>query len=447
MNFSIFSSFYALWSVYDVEKKVLTPITIKGQALAYRLVKFSPVDNSMIIVYNNNIYYKRSPTDRNEIQITTDGSIPNSISNGVPDWVFEEEVLASNSATWFSPDGKKIAFIRFDDSKVPLMSLPVYGAVGDPQFQYPQTLPVNYPKVTAKNPEVKLFYVDLSSVIDANSVVQHEIPVPTRFINKHLDHLITSVSWATNDDLIAVFMNRVQSQGEIQKCSIKSDKLECLMAQKLDVSGGWIEFFTAPFFNKAGDDMVFIWSVDGYRQIVSLNLVDFKLTPRTSGKFVVTEILKFNKDKNFIIFSANVEGDSRVQQIYAIKNEDNASKVCLTCDQLPSYNYFNAEVSAEGNNIVINANGPEVPQAHLYTINSSDLKLTNHSEIELNGELRKSLTKRKIPKVIYDKIVLDNGSESQVMMVVPSDFDKNVPHPMIVEVYGGPDSSSVTTRW
>jgi dipeptidyl-peptidase 4 len=441
-------SFFALWDVYDIEKKQMMPVTIGGQALAYRLVKFSPVDNSMIVVYNNNLYYKRSPTDI-EIQITSDGSMTNGISNGVPDWVFEEEVFASNSATWFSPDGKKIAFIRFDDSKVPVMNLPVYGRPGDPAYQYPQTLPVNYPKVATKNPEVKLFYVDLSTVIDAISVVRHEIPVPERFVNEHTDHLITSVAWANNNDLIAVFMNRVQSKADIRKCTT-SGTPACVEAKKLDVDGGWVEFFTAPFFNKEGSNMIYINSVNGYRHVVSLDLNTFVETPRTSGDFVVTEILSFNKDKNVIIFTANTDTDSKVQHVYAVKNEVNASKVCLTCTPSSPYNYFSADVSKDGGNLAITALGPEVPQTHLYSLEVKEsISLGNHVELESNKELKKTLENKKLPKVIYDKIVLDNGSESQVMMAVPADLDENAArrYPMLVEVYGGPDSSSVTTKW
>lgn len=92
------------------------------------------------------MYYKKTPNDT-EIQITTDGGPEQSIVNGVPDWVYEEEVFSSNSATWFSPDGKKIVYIKFNDAKVPLMTLPIYGTPGDPNFQYPHHIALHYPKV------------------------------------------------------------------------------------------------------------------------------------------------------------------------------------------------------------------------------------------------------------------------------------------------------------
>lgn len=438
-------SFLARWEVYDVENKITIPITINTASI-FSLVKFSPVDHSMIIVANGNIYYKKSPAET-EIQITTDGS--KSVYNGIPDWVFEEEVFSSNSATWFSPDGKKIAFIRFDDTKVPTMTLPVYGGVGDPTFQYPQNFGVNYPKVAAENPEVKLFYVDLSVVTNAASVVFSEIPTPARFVTSRLDHLITSVSWANDNDLIVVYMNRVQSRGGIFKCVVSTAVPNCEEALNLDVDGGWVEFFTAPFFNKAGNMMSFIGSSNGYHHVLSLDLNSFTKTARTTGNFVVSEILNYNKDENFIVYTANTADDSKVQHIYAVKNEDGAVPHCLTCTSPSSYTYFTGEVSKSGNNLCVTAMGPGIPQVHMYTIevNSTAISLTNQVEIQSNEPLRKALEDKKLPKIIYDKIVLDNGSESQVMMMVPSDLDETKKYPMLVEVYGGPDSSSVTNKW
>ncbi|CRL07192.1 CLUMA_CG020174, isoform A [Clunio marinus] len=441
-------SFFSYWYVYDVERKENIPVTIEGKQLKYRLVKFSPIDSSMIIVYNNNIYYKRSPL-LPEIQITTDGTYDNLkyISNGVPDWVNEEEVFSSNSAIWFSPDGNKISYIRFDDTGVPLMSLPIYGPVGSSLYQYPQTLSVNYPKVGTKNPLVSLFYVDLSSVTDANSIVRHEVQIPERFKNTQQDHLITSVSWASNNDLIAVFMNRVQNKGEIQKCSTEGTPI-CTEMLILDVDGGWIDFFSSPLYNKDGNSLIFIGSYEGYRHVMSLDLITSVLYPRTKGKFVVTDILSFNKEHNVIIFTANTEEDVKAQHIYAVKNLENSTVNCLTCTPPSQYSYFTAEVSEGGNHLAIIANGPEVPQVHMYSLDVSEsISLKNHIEFQANNNLVEILKNLTMPRIIYDKIVLPNGSESQVMMFLPYDLDSNKKYPLIIEVYGGPDSSSVTNRW
>lgn len=444
-------SFFALWDVYDIEKKQLYPVQINGEVLAFRLVKFSPVESSMIIVFENNIYYKRSPLDT-EIKITNDGT--KDISNGVPDWVFEEEVFSSNSATWFSPDGKKIVYIQFNDTRVHIMSLPVYGPAGDPQFKYPQSLDVHYPKVGSENPIVKLFYVDLFTVLDASSVIRHEIPVPKKLVTPQEDHLITSVSWANGNDVVAVWMNRVQNKGEIQKCSsVSLGQPECLTAQNLDSNEGWIDFFTEPFFDKDGTSMAYIGSSNGYRHLLSLDLTTFALTPRTSGNYIVSDIFSLNKKQNIIVFGANTEEDIKAKHIYAIRNEQNANKVCLTCGPISVdhgfYSYFNAEASTEGSNIVITSLGPDLPRVDLYTLDviSNNTHLENRVEIESNAELRKTLEGKRLPKIVFDKIQLDSGSESQVMMMMPNNLDENKKYPILIEVYGGPDSASVTDKW
>jgi hypothetical protein len=77
---------------------------------------------------------------KTEIRITSDGS-PNVI-NGIADWVYEEEVFGSHSALWFSPDGTKIAYLKFDESKVMDHRLQYFL-----EKQYPHDLLLKYPKV------------------------------------------------------------------------------------------------------------------------------------------------------------------------------------------------------------------------------------------------------------------------------------------------------------
>ncbi|KAJ8968573.1 hypothetical protein NQ314_002238 [Rhamnusium bicolor] len=60
---------------------------------------------------------------------------------------YMKEVFSSNKALWFSPDGKKLAYGRFDDTQTPVMIIPVYGEPGSLTFQYPRANFIKYPKV------------------------------------------------------------------------------------------------------------------------------------------------------------------------------------------------------------------------------------------------------------------------------------------------------------
>lgn len=435
-------SFYANWRIFDIAAGTITDVKISDDedTSIYRLVKFGPVNSSLIIVDKFNIYYKASPSDVS-VQVTKDGDLStiHKIINGVPDWVYEEEVFSSNSATWFSKDGKKIAFIQFIDSSVPTITLPIYGLPG--QYKYPELIPVSYPKAGAKNPLVKLFYVPLDSF---NSDSLPEIPKPVSL--EADEYLITSVGWANGNDLISVWMNRVQNRGLILKCTSNTD---CQNILTLDTTEGWIEFFTAPLFNGDGTEMIFIGSTDGYRHIKVLNLNTKAVSNRTSGKYIVTEILKFNKDNNVIIYTANTEEDIKAQHVYAIKNVNGAQPVCLTCKLYDGQSYYSAEVSEGGTYLIINSGGPDVPRADLYTlkVDGDNIELVDHMEVEKNDEFKKLVNGKKVPKKIYTQIQLDDETEASVMMIVPRDLDESKKYPMLVEVYGGPDSSSVTNRY
>ena len=60
---------------------------------------------------------------------------------------FAEEVFGSNKAFWFSSDGKKLVYAKFDDAAVPVMTIPFYGVPGSLESQYTKAIQIRYPKV------------------------------------------------------------------------------------------------------------------------------------------------------------------------------------------------------------------------------------------------------------------------------------------------------------
>ena len=326
------------------------------------LVHWSPIGNSFIFVHANNLYYKSSP-QADEIQLTTDGN--RVVFNGIPDWVYEEEVLSSNIATWFSPQGEQIAFIRFDDANVPIMKIPFYGQPGFPEFQYPQELILHYPKAGARNPEVSLFTVDLKK---ANTeVILNEIPVPSNLVRLEKDHIIATLGWADDETLVTVWKNRVQNHAVIQSCF----NATCDNIHDIRTKGGWLELFSEPIFNKEGSHFVVITSQEqggeagAYRHMTMFSVDKNETVPLTKGKFVVQEILKWDAETNLIFYSSNVEKDSKVLHIFAVLAKPNSKPQCLTCS-IKDQTYFSAQFSDVGDYVVLSATGPNVPFVNVY---------------------------------------------------------------------------------
>ena len=94
--------------------------------------------------------------------VTTDGK-KNEIINAVPDWVYQEEFGVLNTFTW-SADGRYLAFIRFDESKVPMCSMELYEGECRPNPDYrlhPGRYDYKYPVPGEPNSVVSVYCYDL----------------------------------------------------------------------------------------------------------------------------------------------------------------------------------------------------------------------------------------------------------------------------------------------
>ena len=110
-------SFTAVYYIYNVKNRTLEPLSDNGPQ---QVPLFSPDSHQIAFVRDNNIYLVKLLFGNSESQVTKDGEY-NKVINGIPDWVYEEE-FAFNRAFDFSADSKMIAYIRFDESQVPMYS-------------------------------------------------------------------------------------------------------------------------------------------------------------------------------------------------------------------------------------------------------------------------------------------------------------------------------------
>ncbi|KAI4464720.1 protease family s9bc dipeptidyl-peptidase iv-related [Holotrichia oblita] len=282
---------------------------------------WSPSGHSLVYIFHNNIYYVSEPTAA-AIQVTTDG-VPDVIYNGIPDWVYEEEVLSSGSAVWFSPDGTKLAFAYFDDTEVPEFTYFMYENEDDPQ--YPRVVKLRYPKVGARNPDFKVRVVTLSDPTNVNT-----LPVLTEG-QESKDYVLFRVTWPTNDEVVAVIENRVQNQAVVRRCQL--DDLTCATESSFTEPNGWLEM-EAPIYSKDGTQSLVLRSQpegdDSFTHIILCTGNCNQYKQLTSGRRVVLSINGWDQERNLVLYTGTAIDSPFTQHVFYY-NLDTDEDTCITC--------------------------------------------------------------------------------------------------------------------
>ncbi|KAK9703462.1 Trypsin [Popillia japonica] len=426
-------TYSARYTVVDLSSRL--ELKLGGEDAVLQYSTWAPTGNGVAFVSNNNIYYKSDAFEGDLVNVTTDGK-EGHIYNGVPDWVYEEEVFGSDHAMWFSENGRKLAYIKFDDESIDTMTIPYYGIPGSLDSQYTKIVNIRYPKPGTANPKVSLH------VYNAEARTTMNLDTPTG-LN---DPIISTVSWATNEILVVTWLNRVQNEAFLvsyDTTSFASASTYQLISH-IKQENGWLEMFTPPVFSKDGSQLLLILSHDqggdagSYRHITRYNVAANSAgVALTSGKFVVTEILGWNDDT--IYYLANTPADPAVQHFYSLSVTSSES-TCISCD---------IKTSAKGEDYfsyyVFNCAGPGFPEISLFNANHEKLMVW-----EDNADLIEMLDKEhSMPKIQRLEFNISDEFKAQVLLKLPPNMDLsgNTKYPMVVNVYGGPDSYQVLEKF
>ena len=208
-------SFKANYYVYDRATKHLSEV-FDGDKISYGTL--SPDDKQIAFVHNNNLYSK--DLSSNVItMITTDGEY-NKIVNGAADWVYEEEFAFAKAFFW-SPDSKKIAFIRFDETEVKEFTMQMYN-----DEMYPENVVFKYPKVGEDNAKVSAHIYHIGA---KGKTIEADLG--------NLDDMyIPRLKWTTDENELCAFkMNRHQNHLELYIVDAKNGSSTVVRLLKLSI--------------------------------------------------------------------------------------------------------------------------------------------------------------------------------------------------------------------
>lgn len=424
----------ARYTVYQIENGEYYPIA-NDEHLQY--VQWAPSGNGIVYVFENNIYYVPTPSSA-EIKITTDG-VADIVYNGVPDWVYEEEVLSSGSAMWFSPDGDRLAFAHFNDTNVPEFNYFIYDT--EP-IQYPQVVKLRYPKVNAINPDFELRVVTLS---DPNNIKSLPIIADGQ---ESRDYVLFGVTWATNDEVVAVVENRIQNEAVVKRCAVESST--CEIENSFSEPNGWIEL-SPPVYSADGTECLMLRSQpeddDSYMHLVLYNTINKEFTRLTHGKRVVLSIGGWDKVRNIVYYTGSTENAPSTQHVYYY-DIANVNDTCITCSYQTPEGFCRFASASFSKNYSYFAETCHGPGPNYISINSIE-DLQGAQVYEDNQVTREHLQYKLLPQVEDFEVNVEGGFTARARLLLPPNLDTSgaTKYPVIVNVYGGPDSNQITDRY
>ncbi|XP_063174365.1 prolyl endopeptidase FAP isoform X3 [Candoia aspera] len=425
-------SYTASYHIYDLRLGVF----VKEYELPHNIqyISLSPVGHKLAYVYQNNIYFKQDPREA-AIQITTNGYW-NEIFNGIPDWVYEEEMLATKYALWWSPNGKNIAYIEFNDTGIPVIEYSYYG-----ENQYPRKITLPYPKAGTKNPTVRVLIINTTNPGDFEP---KEVPAPPVIASS--DHYVSWITWVTDYRICVQWLKRIQNFSLLAICDYNypSRSWDCPEnRQHIEESHtGWAGgfFVSAPSFTSDAVSYYKIFSdQNGYKHIHYITDSVEKAIQITSGEWEATYIYRVTDDA--IFYSSNeFEGYPGRRNIYKINIGRNpVTKQCITCNlRKERCQYYAARFSDNANYYALICYGPGIPISTIYdNRHNKEIKV-----LEDNAELESALQKISLPIQKINKLEVD-GITLWYKMFLPPKFDRSKKYPLLIQVYGGPCSQDV----
>lgn len=409
-------SFHATYYVYDMKTKTLQPLSENGKQ---RLATFSPDATKVAFMRDNNLFIKDLATGE-EKQFTNDG-LYNHVINGAPDWVYEEEFSFSQGFYW-SPDSKKIAYYRFDESNVKEFQMEEFEGL------YPDWYSFKYPKAGEDNSVVEVYVYDLAT--------GKSVKMDT---GKETDIYLPRIGWTKDANTLAIQrLNRHQNHLEILAANATTGESRVFYDETndcyIDITDDWTFVDDGNTFlmtsEKSGNNHIYMYLMDGT-----------PVKQLTTGNWDVTQVYGF--DGKEVYFQAAKKSHIE-RQIYAVDLKGNIREVI----GLEGTN--NARFSNDFSYLInINSTASHPNQYVLYDKKGRVVRVLedNHQLVEKIKDY--NLGEKSFFTISDPAFVMPDGTQAEIdaWQILPPDFDPNKKYPVLIYVYGGPGYQTVNNSW
>lgn len=397
--------------VYDIYGKEIDPLHEQKVLHA----SFSPDGKKVAYVMDNNLYYKDLSTGKNTA-ITTDGKW-NHIINGNCDWVYEEEFGFTVAYQW-SPDGRHIAYYRFDESNVPEYTLPVYNGL------YPENYTYKYPKAGEPNSlvEIRIYNLDDRSTVTVNT-------------GKEKDLYIPRIKWTKDPEKLCVYrLNRLQNHLDFLLADAENGMTSTIYSE---TNKYYIDINDNLEFLPDGHSFIFTSERDKYVHLYSWDWKSRELKELTPGKFDIDEIISVDDARRMVYYTA-AEKSPLERKLYAVGWNGRGKRV------LTPESGTHVITVIKGNNYFLDKHS-SLNEPAIYYLRNNDGKVVR--TLEDNIKLALKLEDYALGDVSFTTFKGAKDNELNAWIMTPPGFDKNKKYPVLMFQYSGPGSQQVTDRF
>lgn len=378
--------------------------------------QFSPDGKRIAFVRQNNLYVIDLASQR-ERQLTTDGSA--TVLNGVLDWVYEEEVYGRGTkhAFWWSPDSSRIAFLRTDEREVP-----AYPNVDQVPY-HPVAAPQFYPKAGDPNPHVRLLIAPAGG--GEAATVDND-----RYTSG--DFLIVRVAWNRDGSvLLYQTQNREQTWLDLNRVDAAGGVPTTLIHE---TTKAWVEPLGEPVSLADGS---FLWQSErsGYRHLYLYKADGTQVRQVTNGEWEVRDLHGVDEKGGWIYFSGTERSPIGLD-VYRVKMDGSGlQRISETAGT------HAAKFNSSFTSYVDSWNDVNTPsEVRLHNADGSLAKL-------IDANLSSALTDYDLPRPELLQVKARDGFVLEAMMIKPSNFDASKKYPVYEYHYGGPHAQQVTNAW
>jgi dipeptidyl-peptidase 4 len=384
---------------------------------------FSPAGDRVAFVKQNNIYTISLKTGKTT-QLTSDGT--ELVLNGIFDWVYKEE-LADRSTTrsyeW-SPDGKKIAYLRLDDSPVPQYPLVNFLS------RHVELKIQRFPQSDDHNPKASFHVVSVGGDSIKTWVSHND--------SSSIEYFGPRFTWTPDSKSISFLtLNRNQTEEVAHLWNVDSGTDRTLL---IDRDKYWINSLNPPYFLNGGR---FLWlsERDGWMHLYLYSMVGKLQKKLTSGDWMIdrplfSDLPMFQLAGNSgWVYFLSTEPDARQRQIHRVRLDGTGLE--RISKQPGTHTFY---LSPDGRYYVDNFSDYRTPPVtRLYKSDGEEVATVDKPVNYLNDY--------ELGTTEFVTFKAADGTRLYARLVKPPDFDPHKKYPVIVKVYGGPEVQMVRDQW